>query len=378
MAPNKESKELLPSEAILWDILESVTDAVVTIDEDHRVLVCNQAAEEMFGYSRNEILGKDVSPLIPVPHREMHRSYVDRFLETGVPRVIGKARECVVHRRSGESLPVEISYSVSTTQGRIFFTAVIRDISKRKEMEREIRFMERLADVGKATAHIVHEIRKPLMLIGGFARQIVNAKVLENETKATRKLKIIVDEVKRLETLLNSIRLLTRSPTQSAKKLLLVNEILQETIDLLDPMIQNQRIELDMHLSTDSLQTYGDADQLKQVFLNLLLNSIEALKGRKGKMRVKTHVLSRIVQIVVGDNGPGIPPEVQDRIFDPFFTTKFDGTGLGLAISRNIIRDHGGSIKLSSTASHGTTFIVELPTGPHHPEHPLEGQPPQP
>ena len=129
----------LPSETILRDILESVTDAVVTIDEDHKILMCNKAAEHLFGYECSEMVGKDVSPLIPPPHQGVHRQYVERYIETGIPRVIGKSRECFAQAKDGKSFPVEISYSASKTGGRLYFTAVIRDISHRKEMERELR-----------------------------------------------------------------------------------------------------------------------------------------------------------------------------------------------------------------------------------------------
>jgi len=356
----KDPQNPLPSETILWDILESITDAVVTIDEEHRIVLCNKAAELTFGYQCSEIIGKDVSPLIPCPHHDVHRGYVERYLNTGVPRVIGKARECLVQHKNGESFPVEISYSVSRTEGRMFFTAVIRDISKRKEMEREIRFMERLADIGKAVAHIVHEIRKPLMLIGGFARQLVNNHALEQEEMARRKLDIIVAEVRRLETLLNGIRLLTRPPASSEKRTLAVNQVLQETLGLLDPMLQDQLIELEVDLHPEPVTVHGDCDQLKQVFLNILTNAVEAMRG-KGRIRVISKVHAEKVRILVEDNGPGISRKVQERVFDPFFTTKPEGTGLGLAISRNIIKDHGGTIVLDSSPPEGAVLIVELP-----------------
>ena len=356
----RDSHTAPASEAILWDILESVSDAVVTIDEDHKVLLCNKAAEEMFGYRQSEIVGRDASPLIPNPHQSLHRGYVERYLNTGVPRVIGKARECYGQRRNGEIFPVEISYSVSRTGGRLFFTAVIRDISARKAMEREIRFMERLADVGKVVAHVVHEIRKPLMLIGGFARQVMQCRALENDEKGRHKLSIIVEETRRLEMLLNGIRLVTRTPGASDKRPLSVNELLRETLELLDPMLQNQTIEMQVDLAESPLVIKGDPDQLKQVFLNLMQNSLEAV-GSTGTIRVTSRNLGAKAQITIEDNGSGIPEDLQDKVFDPFFTTKSEGTGLGLAICRNIIRDHEGSITFDSSLPHGTTFIVELP-----------------
>jgi two-component system sensor kinase FixL len=360
MAIKNESLARLPSEALLTDILESVTDAVVTIDEDHKVLLCNKAAEEMFGFKCSEIVGQDASPLIPNPHQSVHRSYLDRYLETGIPRVIGKARECYGLRRDGTSFPVEISYSVSKTAGRMYFTAIIRDISQRKEREQEIRFMERLADIGKAVAHIVHEIRKPLVSIGGFARQVRRCSSLEDDQKALGKLDIIVEEVRRLDALLNSIRLLTLPPASSRKRSLIVGELLQETVHLLEPMLQDSQIELKAELLPEPLEIFGDPDQLKQVFLNILQNATDAVQGA-GTIYLSSSLLARAVRIAVEDDGPGIPDEFKAKIFDPFFTTKADGTGLGLAISQNIIRDHGGSISIHPSALGGTNVTIELP-----------------
>jgi two-component system, LuxR family, sensor kinase FixL len=350
----------LPSETILRDILESVTDAVVTIDEGHKILMCNKASEELFGYECCEMIGMDVTPLIPNPHQTAHRGYVDRYIETGVPRVIGKSRECVGQRKDGSTFPVEISYSVSKTGEHLYFTAVIRDITQRKQMEREIRFMERLADIGKAVAQISHEIRKPLMLIGGFARQVRNASTLENDEKARQKLNIVVDEVKRLEALLNGIRLLTRPPATSQKLPLVLNEVLQETLELLEPMLQDEQVAVEIALDQEPLKVLGDSDQLKQVFLNLLQNAVEAMSGA-GKIRISSRRLHATALVTIKDEGPGIPAELLEKVFDPFFTTKPEGNGLGLAISRNIIREHGGSLELHSTPLQGSTFTIELP-----------------
>lgn len=349
------------SQALLWDILESITDAVITIDEDHKVLLCNKAAQEMFGYPCDEIAGKDASLLIPVPHQSIHRQYVDRYITTRIPRVIGKSRECFATHREGKTFPIEISYSVSSTADRLYFTAVIRDISKRKDLEREFRFMEKLAGVGKAVAQVVHEIRKPLMLIGGFARQVEHCELLKDSDKDRNKLNIIVEEVRRLETLLNGIRLLTRPTGAKQRRSVSLNQVLRETVELLEPMLQSrEELQLEVNLSSDPLLIQADPDQLKQVFLNLLQNAIEAQEG-PGAVKVTSRGTLTRAEVSLEDHGPGIPEELREKIFDPFFTTKSSGTGLGLAISRNIIQDHGGALQLQSVIPHGTRFVIELP-----------------
>ncbi len=347
-------------ETLVWDILESITDAVVTIDGSHRIVMCNKAAEEMFGYSSAEIIGKDLSLLIPDPHQDVHRGYVDRYIGSGLARVIGKSRECMTTRRDGKRFPVEISYSVSKTRGQLYFTAVIRDITTRKDLEKEFRFMEKLAAVGKAVAHVVHEIRKPLMLIGGFARQVGHCEALKEDDKDRHKLQIIVEEVRRLETLLNGIRLVTRPTGVRKMRSISLNLVLRESIELLDPMLQKRQVSLTFELSKNPLMIQADPDQLKQVFLNLLQNAIEAL-GDEGTVKVGSTESLTHARVVIEDNGPGIPEDLHDKIFDSFFTTKSAGTGLGLPISRSIIQEHNGTLVLDSKPSQGTRLIIELP-----------------
>ncbi len=357
MPAEYELNKLL-SETIIWDILASIADAVITIDEDHRIVYCNKVAEKMFGYSFSELVGTDVTPLIPEPYGAEHRSYVNRYIRTREGHVIGKSRECFGKRKDGASFPVEISYSVSETAGRLYFTAVLRDISQRKEMEREMRFMEKLANVGKAIAHVVHEIRKPLVVIGGFAMQVAGCSALEQHEKERHKLQIVVDEVKRLEALLSGIRLLTRPPASSSKQSVQVNDLIRETLELLEPMLQGQKVDVRTELSAEPVLIMGDPDQLKQVFLNLFQNALDAMEGT-GSLNVLTRNNALNAEIEIRDTGPGIPPELLDKIFDPFFTTKPEGTGLGLAITSNIVHEHGGDISI--LPGDGAVFLVSLP-----------------
>ena len=349
------------SEPILGEILSSVTDAVVTIDEAHRVVFFNRAAEEMFGYGPAEVLGRDASPLIPNPHQAIHQEYVERYLDSGIPRVIGKTRECSVQRRDGTVLPVDISYSVSRTEGQLYFTAIIRDISRRKDLERQMRFMEKLADVGKAVAQVVHEIRKPLMVIGGFARQVESSDVLKDDGNNRHKLDIIVQEVQRLDKLLNGVRLISRPRALSEYRSLAINELLKETLELWEPMLPDGQVDFVADLAEEPLMViHGDPDRLKQVFLNLLQNAADAMQG-VGTIRLTSRLKGGTSVVTIEDGGPGIPDEVREKVFDPFFSTKPEGTGLGLAVSRAIIQDHGGLIDLRSNEPHGTIVIVELP-----------------
>jgi len=160
---------------------------------------------------------------------------------------------------------------------------------------------------------------------------------------------------------LNGIRLATRPGTSGRKQLLSVRKLLEETFELFESTLRETRIRFTAELDPDPLMVEGDSDQLKQVFLNMMQNAVEAMNG-VGTLTVGTRIGDGTIQVLIRDSGPGIPVEIRERIFDPFFTTKTEGTGLGLAISRNIVQDHGGAISVESS-SRGTTFLLQLPPG---------------
>lgn len=360
MVPQLNRNEPEGCETIVADVLSSLGYALVTIDEEFRVVFFNKSAEAVFGCSHSDIVGQHLSVLVPDPSHLIHRGYLDGLLQSGIPTVIGKPRECEIQNSKGEAVPLDISYSASRTGGRLYVTAIIRDISGERELERQVRFMEKLADVGKAVAQVVHEIRKPLTVIGGFAKQVEKCETIKDDANNRHKLEIIIREVRRLDKLLNGLRLISRPRSPSEYRSLDIVEVLAETIELMEPMLQDHQVKLLTEIPEEPLLILGDSDQLKQVFLNLLRNAVEAMDG-VGNVRMRMGVEERRVMVSIEDDGPGIPHEMEDKIFDPFFSTKSHGTGLGLAISRAIIQDHGGTIHLRSAQPRGTMALVALP-----------------
>ncbi len=268
--------------------------------------------------------------------------------------------ECTGRRKDGSHFPLEKSYSHHEANGQSYFTAVIRDISARRDLERQLRFAERHADVGKAIAHVVHEIRNPLMLIGGFGRQLERSPGLQKDAKSLKKLHIIVAEIQRLEELLEGVLLLRRPASAAKKSRLNIHDVLNETCRMLEPRLAGKSVQLRLEFCPQPVEIDADPDQIKQVLLNLLYNALDAME-ETGTISIGSATTATTVRIRIHDTGPGIPEQVRSRIFDPFFTTKAHGTGLGLAISRNIIQDHGGTIQVECPADGGTTFIIELP-----------------
>jgi signal transduction histidine kinase len=252
---------------------------------------------------------------------------------------------------------MSISFSVAEVRGNLYFTGIVRDISEYKEMEGRLVQSERLAAVGNTVSHIAHEIKNPLAIIGGFARQVQNATSLGD--KERQKLNIITEEVARLEAMIAEMRDFVRRPP-AKKQAGNLEAILEETLDLFKETFEGQRITV-RRLRENPLPTLTfDPQQLHQVLLNLLKNSLEAMP-RGGELTVATRIKEGYAEISISDTGEGMTPEVKAKIFEAYFTTKEKGTGLGLAICRNILEEHGGCIFADSAPGQGSTFTIRIP-----------------
>jgi two-component system, LuxR family, sensor kinase FixL len=338
-------------------IINSATDAIVTINEDHIIVGYNQGAEKIFGYSRDEALGQDLSIIIPPPYKAEHREYLRRYLATREARVIGKHVRLKAQRRDGAEFPMSISFSVAEIQGNLYFTGVIRDITEYQEMEDRLLASERLAAVGQTVAHIAHEIKNPLLVIGGFARQLQKAPGLDD--KSRNKLAIIADEVVQLENMVAEMREFVRRPA-AQKRPGKLEELLQDTLDFFEDTFTEHHIAV-RRVREDKLPEVSfDPNQLRQVLLNLFKNALEAMP-QGGELTVATRLRDENVELAVSDTGTGMTPEVLEKLFQPYFTTKEKGTGLGLAICQSIVQEHGGCIIPESTPGQGSTFTIQLP-----------------
>ncbi len=350
-------QELRQKQEINSGIIMSATDALITIDENHVIVGYNRGAEEMFGYTRTEALGQDLKLVIPPPFTEVHRGYVRRYLATREAHVLGRQRRLAARRRDGQEFPLSISFSVAEIQGNLYFTAVMRDITEYKAMEDRLLQSERLAAVGNTVAHIAHEIKNPLLIIGGFARQLIKAPGFDDP--ARRKLSIIAAEVSHLEEMVAEMRdFVRRPPTQKRPGQIMA--VVEEALELFQDTFEEHHIQVRQVEETPLPPVAFDPKQVHQVLLNLFKNALEAMpKG--GEITITSRVKGDKVEISVTDTGEGMPPEVAGNIFQPYFTTKEKGTGLGLAICQNIIAEHGGCIFADSAPGRGATFTIQLP-----------------
>lgn len=228
-----------------------------------------------------------------------------------------------------------------------------------ESQERLVR-SERFAAVGEAAAYVSHEIKNPLMVIGGLARQV--QKKLEGEPSLVEKLEIIRTEVQRLENFLGEIRDFTR-PAAPVKQEIDLNKVIHEVDALLEGEAKNRGISLEEELAPHLPAISADPNQMRQVLLNLIKNAFEALDSG-GRVTLRSGAENRQVWFTVQDTGTGMPPEVLDKIFNPFFTTKEKGSGLGLAVIHKIVSDHQGVVNVKSSPEQGTTITVKLPCEP--------------
>jgi len=341
-------------------IVETAELGVVTINENHEVVYMNAAAERMFGYGREELLGGDLSPLIPSEHRQGHRNYVERYVRTRRGKLIGHTAELEAERRDGSRFPIHISFSMAEVGGSLLMTAIMRDLSKEAGLEKKVKHSQRLAILGEMVATVSHEIRAPLALIGGFARQLERDPDLGE--KALNKLAIITKEVERLEAILNELGDLSR-PQKYDWRESDISQVVEHVAELMEPQLKAAGARLEVSVEQGLPPVMADRDRLSQVLINLINNAVQA-SGEAAKVEVVLRAEGEGVCLEVRDQGGGLDPAHAEEVFTPFFTTKKGGTGLGLPVARRIVEEHGGSIRLLNNDQGGCTARVVLPPAP--------------
>lgn len=251
-------------------------------------------------------------------------------------------------------------------------------LTRLKEAQLQLLEQERLTALGQAAADIAHEIRNPLVAIGGFARRLMSRS--KSDPNSAQYSQIILNETARLERILNDVLLFTREK-EPHKELLDINELVENALSISETVLTARNISIVRNLEPDPPTVLGDRDHIMQVLINLTANSEQAMADG-GRLTISTFVETTgdapMLCFSVADNGVGIEPSIQDRIFDAFFSTKDlgAGTGLGLSICRKIVEEHGGTISVESEVGQGSTFTVRLPmaaeqepaskSGPYH------------
>jgi PAS domain S-box-containing protein len=338
-------------------LIHTCMDGIVANDMEGIIRTFNETAAHILGYQPEEVLGQmNIRELYaPSQLQEMDAKIHDSAY--GGAGIL-ENYETRMRHKDGALVPVWLSARVLYENNReIGMIGHFKDLRERKHMEEELLRSERLAILGKMAAHISHEIKNPLMLIGGFARQVLKDSASDPE-KTREKLQIVVDEVRRLEDFLVEVGNYAKfsEPQKTPGDL---NALIQETCLRLEPSMRESNIELSLHLDPHLPQMSFDPAHLRQVILNIAKNGIEAMEAG-GNLSGATGRQGEGVFVEIGDTGVGMTPEVQEKIFQPFFSSKPKGSGLGLAISQKIIEAHQGEITIDSEPHQGTRVTIFL------------------
>jgi two-component system sensor kinase FixL len=343
-------------EAARWRaIIESAVDGIVVIDSHGILEAFNPAAERLFGYKESEVLGKNVSILMPSPHKEEHNSYIENYLRTGQAKIIGRGREVSARKRDGTLFPIHLAVGEVNIGGERKFTGIIHDLSLRVEMERRLREQTAMARLGEMAAVIAHEVKNPLAGIRG-AIQVVGSR-LPKEGREAQIMKEVVARIDALNDLMKDLLLFARPP-QPKPVAVDLTSLIRSTAELVKADPGHARVDIVVEGETPPVP--ADAELLNIVFLNLLVNAAHAMNGQ-GTIRVSLSAEDGTCRVVVADQGPGIPPEIREKIFVPFFTTKARGTGLGLVTARRLVEAHSGTINIDCPEEGGTRVTIEIP-----------------
>ena len=352
--------QLKASEARWRAVVESAVDGIVVIDEHGRVEAMNPAAERLFGYAEAEVVGLNVSMLMPSPYREEHDRYLSRYLATGIAKIIGSGREVSGLRKDGSTFPLHLSVGEVTIDGARRFTGILHDLSARVHMEAQLREQSALARLGEMAAVLAHEIKNPLAGIRGVV-QIVAGRMTDDASRTV--MNEIISRVDALDSMMKDLLLFARPPRPKLRPVDVV-PLIDSTAALIKKDVALHEVEVEVVGAAPAI--LGDPEMLTMVFQNLLLNGAHATAG-KGRLHIDVAADGQACSITINDDGPGIPPDVREKIFTPFFTTKAQGTGLGLPTAKRFIEAHHGRISIDCPPTGGaaTPSAVASTSGSH-------------
>src|SRR4029077_13366811 len=360
-------------------VVETASDAVISLDETSTILLANPATTRVFGYTPEELIGKPLTMLMPEFLRKLHETGFNRYLATGQRHINWQGTELIGMRKNGEEFPVEVSFGELIQDGHRVFTGFIRDISERKQAEEmrkqaqkaiqttqaELARVSRLTTMGELAASIAHEVNQPLTAVNNNSNACLRLLANQNlqPDVLRRALEEIVADSTRASAVMARIRaLIKKTPAERTK--VDINEVIQEVLSLTGRELFENRILLERQLTAALPLVLADRVQLQQVLLNLIMNGVQAMNAVTNRPHL-LWVQSRVdesgdVLVAVRDSGTGLGIEA-DRVFTPFFTTKANGMGMGLPISRSLIEGHGGRLWATPNSPHGALFSFTLP-----------------
>lgn len=353
-------------------MINTAVDGIIVIDASGTVLLYNAACERLFGYCAGDVLGRNVSMLMPPPDRERHDAYIEAYLRTGTAKIIGIGREVTGRRQGGSTFPLRLSVGeLRGTGDAPLFVGTIHDLTEAQlarerieELQTELMRVSRASALGAMGSVLAHELNQPLSAIASFI-EAGTALIDEGEGKVSDRARQYIDQAvaqtHRAGDVIRRLREFTRKGTHQ-RSTEDVNAIVEETCALAALGASVEGIDVTLDLAANLPPVRIHSVQIQQVVLNLVRNSIDALAGQEVRaITVATARRDDLIEIAVHDTGPGLASVVRERLFEPFVSTKSHGIGIGLNICRTIVETHGGTISADPETAGGTTFRFTLP-----------------
>ncbi len=343
-------QEHISKQAYLQLFFEYANDAIAVFDLNNKIIEVNPAFEKLYGWTKEESIGNTL-PLIPPKRKEEAHERFQNLLKGECFTI-----EAEEMKKDGTIFNAQISLSpIFDQEGNVFATSVIsRDISYRKEHERLQMQSEKLRLAGEIAAGVAHEIRNPMTVISSFVQ------MMQADEKSPYKsyVEIVQDEIERIDLIISEFLILSK-PQIKDKEWVNLTDIIKNISSFYQLEFQAKSIHFEFDWSVEEAFIYGNKNQLKQVFINLIKNSMEAI-DYNGAIKISLMKQDSSYLVTIRDNGCGISDEILNRIFEPFYTTKTKGTGLGMMITNKIVQDHFGSIKVFSKEHIGTDVHIQF------------------
>lgn len=338
-------------------LLETMDNAVISVDSNGNIKTFNRKSEEIFGKKKEEVLNKDCQEVLNL------KINGECLLKECLLEKKNITQEIILEEKGLKKkiLDLNTSFLIDESGKITGVVAVIRDITEIKNLNEEMARHKRLVALGKLSAGIAHEIRNPLSSIRGLAQFIFNSFSKTDERKED--LNTIIQEVDRLNKLVVQVLDFAKLKKPNLIRFSL-NDLIRKITELFKIEIKDKQIKFNLELSPDISQIQADEDQVRQILMNVIINSIQAIP-KKGEIKIKTEKAllkgEPAIKLIIEDSGIGITEKDFNQIFDPFFSTKEKGSGLGLSIVYKLVEAHQGEIKVESKEGEGTKFIILLP-----------------
>ncbi|HAE94363.1 PAS domain-containing sensor histidine kinase [Hyphomonas atlantica] len=367
---NSEFQDSSSLQSILSSILQSVPDAMIVIDDRGIIMAFSRAAETLFGYKSEDVVGENIKCLMTDTDQSHHDQYIRNYLTTGERQIIGIGRIVEARLANGDSIPVELKIGEANIGERKLFTGFIRDITEKQanvhrigELQAELSNFSRLSAVGTMASAMAHELNQPLTAVANYleaARDMLDDPSPDNLAMVQEAMAAAAEQSIRAGQIVRRLRDYVSRGELDLRPFPL-KEIIDDAVTIAKVGIDGPLARVVLRLDDPDVKVMADRLQLRQVFANLVRNAIEALAETENpQVWIHGRQAGEEIIVEVRDNGPGLSEDLLHSPFEAFQTTKATGMGLGLSICQTIVEAHGSSIQVASEPGTGACFTFTL------------------